>query len=123
MNNKTWQFFLLTSLFFSLSASANIGPQMINLNLQFRAHDVSLKSDLSMPLYQTAEIEKKLGKKNYLISFNPRQGKNSDEVMIEIKFLRPSNSKVIYKKDIVAKLNQQSIISAKGMMIQLTPVI
>lgn len=123
MNNKTWLFSLLISIFFSLNTHASIGPQMVNLNMQFKAREHTAKSDLSMPLYQTAEIEKKLGNKNYLISLNPRQGKKSDEVNIEVKFLRPSNSKVIYKKEIVAKLNQQSVISAKGMMIQLTPVI
>lgn len=123
MNNKTWLFSLLLSVFFSFGTQASIGPQMINLNMQFKAQDHTAKSDLSMPLYQTAEIEKKLGNKNYLISLNPRQGKNSNEVTIEVKFLRPSNSKVIYKKEIVAKLNQQSVISAKGMMIHLTPVI
>jgi hypothetical protein len=127
MNYKTWLLSLLISIFFSLtysfSAQSSIGPQMVNLNMQFRSHDQTIKSDLSMPLYQTAEIEKKFGKKNYLISLNPKQGKNTDEVNIEVKFLRPSNSKVFYKKDIVAKINQQTIISAKGMVIQLTPVI
>ena len=96
---------------------------MINLNMHFKAQAHSAKSELSMPLYQTAEIEKKLGKKNYLISLNPRQGKNLNEVTIEVKFLKPSNSKVIFKKEIVAKLNQQSVISSHGMMLQLTPVI
>jgi hypothetical protein len=129
MNIKTRWFSLIISIFFSLGLQANIAPpsslnpQMINLNMQFRSHEQTIKSDLSMPLYQTAEIEKKFGKKNYLISLNPRQGKNVDEVNIEVKFLRPSNSKVFYKKEIVAKLNQASVISAKGMVIHLTPVI
>lgn len=123
MNKRTWLFSLLISIFFSVGASASIAPQMINLNMQFKAHDHTAKSELSMPLYQTAEIEKRMGKKNYLISFNPKEGKNPNEVTIEVKFLRPSNSKVIFKKEIVAKLNHQSIISAKGMMIELTPVI
>ena len=127
MNYKTWLLSLLISIFFysaiSSSTQASIGPQMVNLNMQFRSHEQTIKSDLSMPLYQTAEIEKKFGKKNYLISFNPKQGKKSDEVNIEVKFLRPSNSKVFYKKEVIAKINQQTIISAKGMVIQLTPVI
>jgi hypothetical protein len=123
MNYKTWLLTLLISIFFTATAHSSIGPQMVNLNMQFRSHEQTIKSDLSMPLYQTAEIEKKFGKKNYLISFNPKQGKKSDEVNIEVKFLRPSNSKVFYKKEIVAKINQQTIISAKGMVIQLTPVI
>lgn len=120
---KTWLLSLAISVFSSLGVHASIGPQMVNFNMQFRAQEHTIKSDLSMPLYQTAEIEKKLGNKNYLISINPREGKNANEVNIEVKFLRPSNSKVIYKKEIVAKLNQQTIISAKGMMLQLTPVI
>jgi hypothetical protein len=129
MNNKTWLFSLLISIFFSVGVKASIAPantvapQMINLNMQFKAHDHTAKSDISMPLYQTAEIEKKMGKKNYLMSFNPKEGKNPNEVTIEVKFMRPSNSKVIFKKEIVAKLNHQSVISAKGMMIELTPVI
>ncbi len=123
MNQKTWWSSLFLAFFLSITANASIAPQMINLNLHFKTTESSIKSDLSIPLYQTAEIEKRLGKKNYLISFNPRQGKNSDEINIEIKFLRPSNSKVLFKKQIVAKLNRQSIISAKGMMLSMTPVI
>ena len=127
MKNTTCRFLLLISIFFAFNANASIAPvsntQMINLNMHFKAQAHSAKSELSMPLYQTAEIEKKLGKKNYLISLNPRQGKNLNEVTIEVKFLKPSNSKVIFKKEIVAKLNQQSVISSHGMMLQLTPVI
>lgn len=111
--------------FFALSftAGASIAPQMINLNMQFRTHEQVVESDLAMPFYQTAEIEKKVGKKNYLISLVPKQGAMPDEVAIEIKFLRHSNNTPFYKKEIIAKLNQKTSITAKGVTINFTPVI
>ncbi len=120
---KTWLLGLVSLFIFSATTHASIAPQMINLNLKFKANDQIANSELTMPLYQTAELEKKLGKKNYFMSFVPRQGDRPGEVAIEIKFMKQNNSKVIFKKEVIAKLNQQSIISAQGMMIQLTPVI
>jgi hypothetical protein len=91
--------------------------------MQFRTMDHVVDSNLAMPFYQTAEIEKKVGKKNYLISIIPKEGANSNEIALEIKFLRHSNNLPFFKKEIIAKLNQKSTLTAKGVTINFTPVI
>lgn len=113
-------FLFLTSKAFS---SINARPQMINLNMQFKSHNKVVKSDLAMPFYQTAEIEKKIDKKNVLIEVNPRLGKNDDEVSIEMKFYKSSGSKAFAKKEIIAKIGEESKISVKGLTIRVTPVL
>lgn len=117
---------------FSFEANASIAPsskaetipQMINLNMQFKAKNKTINSDLVMPFYQTAEIEKKFDKKNnILIEVNPRHGKNSNEVSIEMKFYKASGAKAFAKKEIIAKLGEESKITVKGMTIKVTPVL
>ena len=108
---------------FSLQAKADTNPQMINLNMQFKAKNKTLKSDLSMPFYQTAELEKRFDNKNVLIEVNPRRGKNSNEVAIEMRFYKSSGAKAFAKKDIIAKLGEESKITVKGMTIRVTPVL
>ena len=108
---------------FSFQAKADANPQMINLNMQFKAKNKILKSDLAIPFYQTAELEKRFDNKNVLIEVNPRRGKNSNEVEIEMRFYKASGAKAFAKKDIIAKLGEESKISVKGMTVRVTPVL
>jgi hypothetical protein len=108
---------------FSLQAKADTNPQMINLNMQFKAKNKTLKSDLVMPFYQTAEIEKHFENKNFLIEVNPRRGKNSNEVAIEMRFYKSSGAKAFAKKEIIAKLGEESKITVKGMTVRVTPLL
>ncbi|MDD4974001.1 MAG: hypothetical protein PHY93_06600 [Bacteriovorax sp.] len=108
---------------FSFQAKADTNPQMINLNMQFKAKNKTLKSDLSMPFYQTAELEKHFDNKNVLIEVNPRRGKNSNEVAIEMRFYKSSGAKAFAKKEIIAKLGEESKITVKGMTVRVTPVL
>lgn len=108
---------------FSTSVKADINPQMINLNMQFKTKKKTLKSDLAMPFYQTAELENKFDDKKGLIEINPRLGKNKDEVAIEMKFYKSSGSKAYAKKEIIAKLGEESKVSVKGMTVRITPVL
>ncbi|MDO9182044.1 MAG: hypothetical protein Q7U04_06530 [Bacteriovorax sp.] len=108
---------------FSFQAKAETNPQMINLNMQFKAKNQILKSDLAMPFYQTAELEKHFDNKNVLIEVNPRRGKNSNEITIEMKFFKTSGSKAFAKKDIIAKLGEESKITVKGMTVKVTPIL
>ncbi len=103
--------------------SVETDPQIINLNMQFKSKHKTVKSDLAMPFYQTAELEKKVDNKNVLIEVNPRPGKNSNEVSIEMKFYKSSGAKAFAKKEIVAKLGEESKISVKGMTVRITPVL
>lgn len=117
---------------FSFKASASISPmpkldtnpQMINLNMQFKSKNKTMKSDLAMPFYQTAEIEKKFDKKNnILIEVNPRRGKNSNEIAIEMKFYKASGARAFAKKEIIARLGEESKVTVKGMTVRVTPVL
>lgn len=126
-------FFLMVLLVtFSLETIASIAPssakdsnpQMINLNMQFRAKNKTVKSELAMPFYQTAEISKSFdNKNNVLVEVNPRRGKNSDEVSIEMKFYKSSGAKAFAKKEIVAKLGHESKVTVKGMTVRVTPIL
>ena len=131
-------FFALISTTFSItSLSAAIDPkadldsksnsqpnsQMINLNLQFKSHHKTVTSELAMPYYQTAELEKTFDKKNYLIEVNPRHGKKNDEVEIEMRFYKTAGSKAFAKKEIIAKIGEESTVSIKGMTVKVTPVL
>lgn len=116
--------FILSTLFcFSGKVTASSSPQMINLNMQFKAKNKILKSDLSIPFYQTAELEKNFDNKNILIDVNPRRGKNKNEVEIEMKFYKSSGAKAFAKKEFIAKLGEESKISVKGMTVRVTPVL
>lgn len=124
--------FVFQVLLLSFSANASqapvskfeSSPQMINLNMQFKSKNKTMKSDLAMPFYQTAEIEKKFDKKNnILIEVNPKRGKNSNEVAIEMKFYKASGARAFAKKQIVAKFGVESKISVKGMTVRVTPVL
>lgn len=107
----------------AMSAQGSNNAQMVNLNLQIKAKNKTVKSDLMMPFYQTAELEKKVGDKNVLIELNPRRGKNADEIALEMKFYKASGSKAFYKKEIVAKVNQESRVSFRGMSVKVRPVL
>ncbi len=129
---KTKFSFLVVALMASYNSFASIAPksvavesnsQMINLNMQFKSKNKTVKSDLSMPYYQTAELEKKIDNKNVFIEVNPRKGKNSNEVEIEMKFFKSSGSKAFAKKEIIAKIGEESKISIKGLTVKVTPVL
>jgi len=124
---------LLSVLVFTcLEASASINPQamnaksnnqLVNLNLQIKSRKKMVKSELMMPFYQTAELERKIGDKNILIEINPRRGKNADEIALDMKFYRAAGAKAFYKKEIIAKLNENSSISFRGMSLKVKPVL
>ncbi len=123
---KQFSYLVILSLFNCPSyvfASINGMPQMINLNMQFKAKHKTVKSDLVMPFYQTAELEKKIDNKSMLIEVNPRRGKNLNEVAIEMRFYKSSGSKVFAKKEILAKIGEESMVSIKGITIKVTPVL
>lgn len=111
-----------TSLFSTIS-KADSDSQMINLNMKFKAKNQVLKSELAIPYYQTAELEKRFDNKNVLIEVNPRRGKNSNEVEIEMKFYKSSGARAFAKKEIIAKIGEESKISVKGMTVRVTPVL
>lgn len=108
---------------FPVQSEADIKSQIVNLNMKFKSRDKILKSDLAMPFYQTAELEKKFDHKNVLIEVNPRPTKNNNEVSIGMKFYRSSGAKAYAKKDIIAKLGEESKISVKGITVSITPVL
>lgn len=124
---------LLSVLVFTcFEANSSINPtamnagnsnQLVNLNFQIKSKNKMVKSELMMPFYQTAELERKIGDKNILIEINPRRGKNADEISLDMKFYRASGSKAFYKKEIIAKLNENSSISFRGMSLKVKPVL
>ncbi len=107
----------------AMNAQGTPSPQMVSLNLQFKSKNKTVNSDLLMPFYQTAELEKKVGDKNVLIEINPRRGKNADEIALEMKFFKASGVRAFFKKEIVAKVNQDSRVSFRGMSVRVRPVI
>lgn len=99
-------------------------PQMISLNLQFRAKNKMVSSDLVMPFYQKAEFEKTVGDKNVFVELNPRRGKSADEISLEMKLFRAGGGgKPFYKKEFIAKVNQESKLTMRGMSVKVTPVL
>lgn len=103
--------------------NAKNSQQMINLNLQYKSNNKVVKSDLMMPYYQTAELERIIGNKNVFIEINPRHGKNPDEVTLDMKFYRTAGAKAFYKKEIIAKMNEVSLINVKGISLKVRPVL
>lgn len=116
-------------LFTALNLNAAINPQamtantaqMVNLNLKIKSSGQTVKSDLMMPFYQTAEFERKFGDKNILVEVSPKRGKNSDEIALVMKFYNASGSKAIFKKEIIAKVNEESTINYRGISMRITP--
>lgn len=106
----------------TLAMNAN-SAQMVNLNLQYKSNNKMVKSDLVMPFYQTAELERTIGNKNVLIEINPKKGKNADEIMLEMKFFRASGTKAFYKKEIIARVNEVSHITYRGMSLRVRPAL
>jgi hypothetical protein len=120
-------FLITTNLFASINPNPS-GPQMgtpqlINLNMQFKAKHKTVKSELLMPFYQTAELQKNIDNKPLLIEVNPKRGKGENEVAIEMKFYKSSGSKAFAKKEIIAKIGEESKISVKGITVRVTPVL
>ena len=107
----------------SRAMNAQNNNQLVNLNFQIKSKNKMVKSELMMPFYQTAELERKIGDKNILIEINPRRGKNADEIALDMKFYKASGSKAFYKKEIIAKLNEDSKISFRGMSFKVRPVL
>lgn len=106
----------------AMSAHGN-NAQMVNLNLQFKSKNKTEKSNLTMPFYQTAELERKIGDKSALIEILPKRGKSSDEITLEMKFYRAAGSKAFYKKEIVAKMNEDSHVTFRGFNLRVRPVV
>jgi len=126
LKNIVLPFLVLASFeAFSSQAPSEIAPgdQIVNLNLHIKSRHTNSKSSLAMPFYQTAELERKIDNKNVLIELNPKRGKNSDEVAIEMKFYKSGGSKAFYKKEVIAKLNRESKISYRGTTFRVTPVL
>lgn len=129
MKIKLFVYFVMLSFCFNYSAAlqASINPtpnsQLVGLNLQIKSKKNTMNSDIMMPFYQTAELEKMIGNKNIFIELNPKRGKYSDEISIELKFSHASGSKAFFKKEIIAKVNQVSKLSYRGMSIQIRPVL
>lgn len=124
MNLKTWLFTAVSVL--SINAIASIAPmdsQMVNLNIQIKGKSKIVSSDLAMPFYQTAELEKKVDDKSYYFIVNPKKGKNPQEVELEVKLYNSKKSKVIAKKEIITKINQETVVSMKGVMFKFTAAI
>lgn len=103
--------------------SAQSNGQLVNLNFQIKSKNKMVKSELMMPFYQTAELERKIGNKNILIEINPRRGKNADEISLDMKFYRAAGTKAFFKKEIIAKLNESSSVSFRGMSFKVKPVL
>jgi hypothetical protein len=97
--------------------------QLVSLNLKIKSNNQTEKTELLMPFYQVGELERKIGDKNVLIELSPKHGKNADEITLGMKFYNSSGSKAFYKKEIVAKINEESLISYKGMSFKITPVL
>ncbi len=97
--------------------------QLVNLNFQISSKNKVVKSELMMPFNQTAEVERTIGNKNILIEINPRRGKNLDEVSLDMKFYRSAGSKAFYKKEFIAKLNENSSINFRGMSLKIRPAL
>lgn len=121
MKLKTYFVFLIVMV--TTFAQASINMQMVNLNLQFKGKNKLENSDISMPFYQTAEIEKTIDSKDYLISINPKQGLTDKEVNLEIRLINPKNSKLIAKKEIKTSYNRNTNVSIKGLSFMVTPTI
>lgn len=120
--------FLFTSNIFASinpnpTSTPSANPQLISLNMQFKAKHKTVKSELLMPFYQTAELQKNIDNKPVLIEVNPKRGKNENEVAIEMKFYKSSGSKAYAKKEIIAKVGEESKISVKGLTVRVTPVL
>lgn len=131
LNKFLFSVFVATSLI-PVNVSASIdtrvmntknSQQMISLNLQYKSKNKLVKSDLLMPYYQTAELERTIGNKNVLIEINPRHGKNANEVTLDMKFFRTAGAKAFYKKEFIAKMNEVSSINFKGMSLKVKPVL
>ena len=124
---------LLSALAFtSVEAISSINPkeigtqnnnQLVNLNFQISSKNKIVKSELMMPFNQTAEVERTIGNKNILIEINPRRGKNIDEIALDMKFYRSAGSRAFYKKEIIAKLNENSSINFRGMSLKIKPAL
>lgn len=124
MNFKTWLFTFVSVVSINAIASiAPMDPQMVNLNIQIKGKSKIVSSDLAMPFYQTAELEKKVDDKNYYFIVNPKKGKNPQEIELEVKLYNSKKSKVIATKDFITKINQETVISMKGVMFKFTAAI
>lgn len=121
---------------FSLTSIASINPkavdqkidqlnrsQLVSLNLELKSKNNRVKSNLIMPFYQTAEFERKVGEKNVLIELNPKKGKNVNEISVKLKLFNQSGTRAFYKKEFVARLNEDSQISVKGLSLKVRPIL
>lgn len=123
-------FFLLTFLQLNhLYASIDLdsgnfkNAQLVTLNLQLKSNNKLLKSELLMPFYQKAEFEKKIEGKKIFIEMTPRYGKNSNEISLELKLFKKLGARAFYKKDLVAKINEELLVKFKGASLKIKPLL
>lgn len=131
--NKTKLSTVLVTLMlsFPMTGKAAMNPkalfpnqnQIVNLNFKVTQNKDSFSSDLAMPFYQKAEVERALGDKKYLIEFSTKRGKKDDEVAIEMRLKHSKSKIVLMKKNFTAKLNEYSKIKSHGLNIDLRPEI
>ncbi len=107
------------ALAFSLSAMADIDPQLVKMNLQIKSKKDTHKSDLSMPFYQKAEYLNK----EYVIELNPRKGKNRDEILLSYRVVKAKNGKSVKSGEAVVSSNKPLSFSAKGLSVKVAPVL
>lgn len=110
---------ILTSM--QVLAAIQSGSQIVNLNLSFKAKHKSVKSNLAMPFYQTAELEKTIDNKDYYFEINPKKGKNSEEIELDVRLFNKDKSKSIAHKEITIKINEEAKVSMKGVTIKIRP--
>lgn len=119
---KTRLFFVLVLSLFSQLAISSISPQLVNLNLEFVGKRGQIKSDLTIPFYQVAELEKNLDNKIHSIEINPKKTLDPKVVELEIRYQVGKGLKPL-KKKIEVKINEMTKISLRGMTLKVTPTI
>jgi len=99
--------------------------QMLQLNFQFRTKTKTLRSNLSMPYYQVAEIEKSIDSKEYIFEIIPKKGKSSDEVLLEVRLknqhAKNSKKSPNHRKEILVKFNEEARVTLKGITLRIQP--
>ncbi len=119
---KTGLFLVLILFLFNQLTFSAISPQLINLNLEFKGKKDQIKSDLTVPFYQKAELEKSLDHKLHSIEIHPKKTLDPKVVELEIRYQLGKGSKPL-KKKLEVKLNESTKISLKGMTLKVTPTI
>lgn len=87
-----------------------------------KSRGLTNRSDLVMPLYQKAELERRLNNKDYKIELEPKLGKNPNDVIFNVKVSKISDGhKVLANKVIKTQMNQETVLNVKGMVLEIKP--